>query len=335
MKTSTRSQIVSLIVTVLIGLAAACPVRAEGPRVSIAELSPQAETAIDKGLAFLARTQRSDGAYGHHHTAAVTGLGLMAFMVKGHMPGHGVYGESLDRALNHLLRRSDAGGGYIGANMYEHALATLALSEAWGMSERPDIRDALKKAVQVILRAQHSSGGWRYQPVPLEHDVSVTVMQVVALASAQEAGIMVPAQTIELAMGYIKKCQNGDGGFRYQIGGGGSAFARSAASVLGLMLGGERDWPGVQRGLAYLARNAEQETRGGRHYFYGQYYAIQAAYQAGDDYYRSWYPRIHDHLVKNQRPDGSWGGEISEQYATAMSILILGVPYRFLPIYQR
>lgn len=308
---------------------------AEGPRVSVAELSPQAESAIDKGLAFLAKSQRGDGAYGGQHSAAVTGLGLMAFMVKGHMPGEGRYGQSMDRALSHLIARSNAGGGYIGSNMYEHALATLALSEAWGMSERPDIRDALKKAVEVILRAQHSSGGWRYQPVPLEHDVSVTVMQVVALASAQEAGIMVPAETIDKAMTYIKKCQKSDGGFSYQYSGGSSAFARSAASVLGLMLGGERDWPGVERGLAYITRHGDGEIKGGRHYYYGQYYAVQAMYQAGDDFYLNWYPRIHDRLVSVQRGDGSWRGEISEQYATAMSILILGVPYRFLPIYQR
>lgn len=326
-------EILCIVLSVAMATAASA---AEGQRVAVAELSPRAEAAIDKGLAYLARQQRADGSLGNQHAVAVTGLGVMAFMVQGHMPGHGRYGQTLDKAVAFLLARNRAGGGYFGGNMYEHALATLALSEVWGMSSRSDVRDALKQAVEVILRSQHASGGWRYQPVPLDHDVSVTVMQVVALSSAQEAGIMVPVETIDRAMDYIKKCQRKDGGFAYRYQGGSSGFPRSAASVLGLMLGGERDWPGLRQGLDYvMAKGPVESVQRGRHYFYGQYYAVQAAYQAGDAYYQRWYPQIRDALLDSQKNDGGWEGEISREYATSMSILILGVPYRFLPIYQR
>jgi len=59
-------------------------------------------------------------------------------------------------------------------------------------------------------------------------------------------------------------------------------------------------------------------------------------YQAGESHYQKWYPKIRDALLPKQRSDGSWhGGSGGQEYSTAMAILILGVPYRFLPIYQR
>ena len=88
--------------------------------------------------------------------------------------------------------------------MYEHGLATLALSEVWGMSDNAKLRDSLKRAVQIILRSQNREGGWRYHPRPEDADLSVTVMQIVALASAREAGIYVPDETIEKALSFVK-----------------------------------------------------------------------------------------------------------------------------------
>ncbi len=328
---------ISMMLCAVMALGVPATLRAESSqRVGVAELSPQAEAAIDRALEWLANNQLPNGGYGGRHAAGITGLAIMAFMVKGHMPGHGRYGQTLDKAVAFLIARAQAGGGYFGGNMYEHALATLAMSEVWGMTERPETRDTLKRAVEIILRAQHSSGGWRYQPVPLEHDISVTVMQVVALASAQEAGIMVPAQTIDLAMAYIRQCQRSDGGFSYQNRGGESAFPRSAAGVLGLMLGGQRDSDEARKGMAYILRTGKERVdKQDNHYFYGQYYAVQAAYQSGDEVYQQWYPLIHDFLVRRQRGDGTWPGEVSSAYTTAMGVLILGVPYRYLPIYQR
>ena len=38
-----------------------------------------------------------------------------------------------------------------------------------------------------------------------------------ALAAARDAGIDVPKETIDRAIDYVKKSQNGDGGFRYLL----------------------------------------------------------------------------------------------------------------------
>lgn len=320
-----------LFATAAVALALSAPaLRAQDgdAKVRVAELSPKTEQAIDRALRQMVSRQAKNGSWGREHPAAQTALTLMAFMVKGNFPDHAPFGDPMARGVDYLLKTGRAGGGYIGESMYEHGLATLALSEAWGMSSRGDeIRDALKKAVDVILRSQNNEGGWRYQPKPESADVSITVMQIMALASAKEAGILVPDQTVKKALAYVKRCQNANGGFGYQNSGS-PGFARTAAGLMSMLMLGERDTPAVQKAIEYLRNNRKDA---GGWYYYGHYYAVQAMYQAGEGHYQRWYPQIRDELLAKQRPDGSWG----EDYSTPMSVLILGVPYRFLPIYQR
>jgi hypothetical protein len=300
--------------------------------VRVAALSPQAERAIQKGLVYLAEHQNADGSWGGQHRVAVTALSLMAYMVRGHLPDREPYGRAMTAGIDYLIKEGREGAGYLGKSMYEHGLATLALSEAWGMSTRSDpIRDLIKRAVDVILRAQNPQGGWRYRPEPRDADMSVTVMQIVALASAREAGILVPDAVIRRAIGYVRSCQDpGSGGFGYQ-GPRDPGFARSAAGVMSLLMCGDRSSDSVRRGLDYLGRSPQGVFEDERWFYYGHYYAMQAMYQAGEAFYQSWYPRIRDSLLQKQRQDGSW----PEEYGTPMAILVLGVPYRFLPIYQR
>jgi uncharacterized protein YfaS (alpha-2-macroglobulin family) len=307
-------------------------------RVKMAELSPAVESAIDNALKCLASRQNKDGGFGtSDYKVGVTAVSLMAFMLKGHFPKRGQYGVTLDRGLEYLLKKSKDGAGYMGSSMYEHGLATLALSEAWGMSDRDEIRDALKRAVEVIIQSQNDQGGWRYNPRPQDADLSVTVMQIMALSSAKEAGILVPSTVIDNAVRYVKSLQvRLGGGFGYADATN-PAMSRSAAGVLSLIMCGERNSSAVQRGLEYLKRLPESKFKTTDFYYYAHYYSIQAMYQAGETYYQEWYPKIRDALLESQAKDGHFpGGEAGDEcYSTSMSVLILGVPYRFLPIYQR
>ena len=71
------------------------------------------------------------------------------------------------------------------------------------------------------------------------------------------------------------------------------------------------------------------------HYFYGHYYATQAMWAAGGDYWKEWFPFIRDELVGRQYNDGFWVDGICIHYATAMACIILQVPNNYLPILQR
>ena len=117
---------------------------------------------------------------------------------------------------------------------------------------RPEVREKMAKAVELIVKSQNRDGGWRYQPKPLDADLSVTVTQLSALLAARDGGINVPEATIRQAVAYVKKSQNADGGFRYLIQGGTSGFARSAAAVAVLFQAAGQDGPEVRKGLDYL-----------------------------------------------------------------------------------
>ena len=74
------------------------------------------------------------------------------------------------------------------------------------------VRETLVRAVQVICKAQNNEGGWRYQPIPQQADISVTISQIMALRSARNAGLEVPKSVVEKCIEYIKACQSSTDG---------------------------------------------------------------------------------------------------------------------------
>lgn len=314
--------------------------------VGVARLSPEVRASITKGLEYLAKegVQKADGSWGGGSSdVAETSLSLMAFMLKGYVPGRGGrYSLVMDNAIAYLVNKGRDQRGFLGtpnnqAGMYEHGLAVLALSEAWGQSKNPAIGPTLRAGVDIILRAQNNAGGWRYTPEPADADLSMTVMQLVALNSARESGIQVPDVTMEKATKYVISCQDeSSGGFRYMPGNSESGFARTAAGVMSLIMTGARNHKATQRGLAFLKAYPDKKfDKDYPRFHYAHYYAIQAMYQAGEADFQAWYPKIAATVLAKQEADGGWSGEAGKAYGTAISILILGVPYRYLPIYQR
>ena len=173
------------------------------------------------------------------------------------------------------------------------------------MSRREDVGGTLKAAVTVILRAENREGGWRYQPQPTDSDLSVTAVQVVALVSAKEAGIVVPDQTIQRALAYVHSHHNArSGGFGYWSNQD-PTFSCTAGGSLVLTMCGQRNSKEVESGLDYLMNQPESVFERGDNndwYFYGHYYAAQMMFQAGDERYRRWYPRIRDASLKSSSP---------------------------------
>lgn len=309
------------------------------------EITPRMIEAINHGLSYLASQQRADGSYGHsqfQRHVGVTSIAGLAFMAHGDLPERGPYGSNVSRALDFVLRSSHP-NGLLAADtshgpMYGHGFGTLFLGEIYGQTRDARIREALLKAIRLIINSQNDEGGWRYQPVPDEADISVTICQVKALRSARNAGIKVPKKTIDRAVEYVRKCQNPDGGFRYMLNsGGGSAFPRSAAGVSTLWYAGiNTDDQAVQSGLEYMMRYLPGNTHNIPHYYYGQYYAAQAMFMAGGDHWKRWYPAIRDELLARQdKAEGAWSGQAGHAYGTGMALIILQMPYRYLPIFQK
>jgi len=320
---------------------------AAGPEKTAADLiSPAADDAIHRGLAFLAQRQQADGAFGgggYSRNVAVCSLAGLAFMSAGSTPGRGKFGRHVRRCLDYILKHTKE-SGFIAAEkssshgpMYGHGFATLFLAEAYGMSMREQLRDKLRRAVELIVSTQNSDGGWRYQPTANDADLSVTVCQVMALRAARNAGIHVPLETIERSIEYVKRSQNPDGGFMYMIQGGQSAFPRSAAAIVALYSAGIYEGPVIENALQYLDQFVPRQATFNResHFFYGHYYAVQAMWHTGGARWAKWYPAIRDALLTRQRDDGSWMDSICQEYGTAMATIILQMPNNYLPIFQR
>jgi hypothetical protein len=310
------------------------------------DLAAPAEKAIEKGLAFLATRQADDGAFstnGYGRNVAVCALAGMAWLSGGSTPDRGPYGEEVGRVTDFLLANTDD-SGFISVDgaashgpMYGHGFATLFLAEVYGMSPREDLREKLARAIDLIVRTQNDEGGWRYQPRKADADLSVTVCQVMALRAARNAGLRVPNQTVDKSVEYVRRSQNPDGGFRYMLPPGDSQFPRSAAGVVALYSAGIYKGPEIERGLRYLDQFLPRDNGPAQdvHFFYGQYYAVQAMWQADGKRWERWYPAIRDTLVARQQADGSWADPICAEYGTAMATIVLEMPVSSVPIFQR
>ncbi len=227
--------------------------------------------------------------------------------------------------------------------MHGHGFALLFLASVYGTITKEGLRKqvqvAVRKAVTLTSQGQSAAGGWTYIPGGGDEG-SVTVTQVQALRAAHNAGFLVPRAVIEESIKYLEKCRTPEGGIQYSLGsGGGPRLPISAAAVATLYNAGQFESEIATDCLKYVwdqFRAAEGWDKGAGHAFYSHLYAAQAFYMAGDQYWDKYFPATRDQLIGMQAPDGSWHGDgIGEVYGTAIAAIILQLPFKFLPVFQR
>ena len=130
------------------------------------------------------------------------------------------------------------------------------------------------------------------------------------------------------------------GGFRYKLRDPMTSFALTAAAVSSLNQTGDYDSKNVDRGIEFM-RQKDPLTHASiepeRWPWYGRFYATQAYWQYRElRHFRLWYPELVKTAENEQDADGSFADEeFGEVYATAMAALTLGVPFGYLPSFQR
>ncbi|MCI0651524.1 MAG: terpene cyclase/mutase family protein [Planctomycetes bacterium] len=344
-------------------LLSAAPGRAQQAGDAITKLEDRAQHAVKRGLEFLKSTQNEDGSWTEKvgrkvhmeyrgeraKHVGVTALACMAFLANGSLPESGEYAEQIEKGLDFVLDCVQV-NGFVSANetrMYSHAFATLFLAEVYGMTRMERVRDKLKRAIDLIVQAQNSEGGWRYLPGSEEADMSITVCQVMALRAARNAGIHVPKHTIDEAIKYVKSSyDHRTGGFHYQLPTGPDGrrqpvrvtFPLTAAGVTALYGAGEYGGKYIEDGLEYMRQTmpGRSDASGNFDYYYGMYYATQAAFQRGGGYWNLWQAELWDDLLYLQnKAGGYWEDLVGKNYATAMACIILQIPYQYLPIFER
>lgn len=327
----------------------------------------EVDIAVDKAIGYLTSKQRGDGAVlDKGHDTTMTALSIMAMASVGIQPGDPTSeGRVMAKGLSFVLQDDRVDGkGYFGqkdgSRMYGHGIITLMLTEMIGMgtSDAQDrlIHDRCQKAIDVILSSQkeskptHFRGGWRYNPNAKDADLSASVWQVMALRSAKNDGLEVPASAIGEAVEYLKRSyaspldRNGlpakkASGFCYMPQQNNPTFTMTAAGLLAMQVCGEYESPLVAGAADWLLDHPPKWTD--RFCSYGTYYYAQGMYQRGGKHAQTAETLVQEMLLEKQAGNGSWtaqnGSEKSHGtvYATTMAVLSLSVKYHYLPIYQR
>jgi hypothetical protein len=290
---------------------------------------------------------------GQKNDVAATAFGVLPFLAAGitHKGNPTAkqsrdYTKNVEGGLKFLMLKQDKGNGQLGAGMYEHGLASIALCEAYGLTSDPGLKVAAQKAINFIVYAQHSAGGWRYGPRQAG-DTSVTGWQVMALKSGQMAGLSVPKSAIDGASKYLDAVMDrNDYGYGYT-----SPGSSPTMTAVGLLCREYLGWNPRKleliRGVDYLKKNDQSSPNN----MYFSYYAMQVMHHMGGDYWKAWNEKMRDALIKAQdqgndpkraHQRGSWdpkGDQFGSAWGrvgqTALSTLTLEVYYRHLPLYRR
>jgi len=189
--------------------------------------STETEHAVAQGLAYLARIQGQNGAWGQRSDAhekyldvriGKTGLALLAFLGAGHVPGGSTeHAAVAEKAVRYLLAAQVEENGHFGQSCsYGHGIATYALAECYALTQDGRLRAPLELALAEILRHQRReadprfAGGWGYYFADGHvwngdewPRTSVTAWQVMALESARLSGLSVPDQAFEGAREFL------------------------------------------------------------------------------------------------------------------------------------
>ena len=331
----------------------------------------ESEKAVAAGLDWLARHQRPDGSWSldtHSQClgdgcppdsamvsdVAATGLAILPMMGAGHIhTKQSKYSESVRRGLGWLMKQQQRdgemflGGGF-NSKMYTHAIATMALCEAYGLSKDPKLRTAAQRGLNYIGKVQSlSDGGWRYyegQP----GDTSVFGWQIFALRSGRLAGLVTPKNVVKGCHRYLNLAQTDDRGVTYSYlpGGGINPVMTAEGLLCRQYLGWPRTHPAMKMGTMLVAADLRESRERNIYYWY---YATQLLHNMQDKDWKEWNLKVREGLVVMQRTGtgcdrGSWDGNQPQPdvqgrragrlYTTALSILTLEVYYRFLPLYR-
>lgn len=336
----------------LIAMVLAGTISGQLPEIRYGQQVPLAVRQIyDRGLDYLAKNQSTDGGWpgggAGQPGAGLTGICLMTFLASGDDPNFGKYASTVQKAVESIIRDQHPDTGFLGNSMYHHGFGMLALAEAYGaVNDRyifkgaesgkyRTIGQALELAVRAAVTSQNSNPNkaWRYSPNATDADTSVAGAVLMGLLAARNAGIEVPDKSIDEALNYFRSMTSPKGtvGYAGGLGGFGDSLARSSIATLVFAVSRRMDEDNFKATAEYLKQNVSSVNQSGWP-FYTRYYQAQAYFQSDYEAWQTWNRRLVREVKSMQDTDGNIAGS---SYSTGMSLLALGLNYRFLPIYER
>ena len=298
---------------------------------------------------------------------AATGMALLAFQGHGETRERGQFKENVERGWNWLLLEQDDDGCFYRPDpetqahlFYTQGICTIAICELYAMTADPSRKEELRlsaqKAIDFCVNNQTSGGGWKYGRNDFESDLSVTGWIVMALHSGRIAGLEVPQETLDRVTAFLDDITEGGSKYPYQKDMNVTRSMTAEGLLCRQFLGWDRDDPRLLEGANWLIQpenlicftGRDEMNRRNKREVYYWYYATQMFHNFGGRHWKTWndammQPMCENQVTKKGENEGSWDPDhpVRDDYAsegrlyvTCLSIYILEVYYRYLPIYR-
>jgi len=300
----------------------------------------------------------------------VTALAALAYLGEGitWMPDASgakhLHAPRIQKAISWLMKQQDESGhfGPVAEDklnfIYNHAIATMAILEAGGLTGDESMRLAAQRGLDVLLKSQNEKGGWDYfgKQGTSVGNAYVSLWPLLALAEGAEAGYAVPEAALQKAHSYFRELTLPDGRVAFGPGAaddgqfrmglcGNALLARGLLGedprsgsltpllnkVRGAMIPVKREW-----GMGWMANRPSNDDD--KRAFIDPLFLFSAThgmYCMGGADWEGWNLYVKTTLSEMQDADGGWrmndpfskfGGTI---YSTALSTMTLQVYYRF------
>jgi len=311
-------------------------------------------------------TPATDGPGNATHDVGVTGLALLAFLGEGNTLRAGPHRANVKKAV-HWLRGQQQDNGLIGTNashdfIYDHAIATTAMCEAYGLSQYDVLKAPAQRALDYLEAHRNPYMVWRYQPRDNDNDTSVTTWCLMACRSGSEFGLKVNSNVFQLGSAWldqVTETESGRVGYT-KAGERSSRFsgkhsivfppdkgeALTAAGLFARYLVGDTpdDTPVMTQSADLLLTRLPQWDDDGSIDEYYWFFGSLAMYQIGGRHWDQWRERIRK-VGHQQRQDGAfsgswdpvgvWGKSGGRVYSTALLTLALESAYRYARVLGR
>lgn len=331
------------------------------------------ENAVTKALNWLSQDQNADGSWGKNSKGAMTGFALLCYLGHCDLTDSPEYGETVAKGIKYLVELGDEKDGWLyvtnhkHGSAYAHGIASYALAEAYGMTEKAFILPVLQKAIRRIIVGQQADGGWVYMVerpgadnlrlVDFGNkgasDTSVSGWQFQALKAAYNTGANFPdiEPALELAVkNFYRVYSSENGGFGYRNK---SDTKKANHKLTGVGSLGLQSWKfghpseeekkeTLKKAMQHILKNnLSMDYNSGDANLYSWYYDAQALFNYGGAFWTAWNRKMEPMLLNAQLADGSWpkegggktssqGGQDAEVYRTTLCTLMLEVYYRYV-----
>jgi len=293
---------------------------------------------------------------------AITGYAILCFLGNGYdhrLPSK--FKQTVKNGIDWLIA-SQKPDGLFGQRNYEHAIATMAICEAYAMTNDPALRIPAQNAINVILSRQIKSKdygyGWDYITPTERNDASITGWNVMALKSASAGGINIQNGLTGSKQWLEQSWKASNGNWKSLTPYDKSIFPYVWNSDTGVIEKDHLSFVGAACAV-FLGHTSgdimletmlnDMDTRWLAkcsiypHNLYASYYAMMAAFQSGGTHWEKWMNGIVPALLKAQRTDGcfdgSWdqaidfhGADTGRMLSTTYALLNMSVVFRYAPI---